>query len=91
MTLSKVDAKYKIWKKKLNLYVAKEQSQGSEFKKEKVTLDGCLQLTIIEFMDLNMFGDIAPYESAKRMWEMTYIPLYAYELHLVCPNWKILW
>lgn len=50
-------------------FFAKEQSVYNESNKEKVALDGCLQLIIIELMDLSMFGNIIIFESARRMWD----------------------
>lgn len=48
-------------------FVAKEQSSRCESDKQKVALDGCLQLIIMESMDLSLPTNMATFESAKRM------------------------
>ena len=41
----------------------------TEDEKEKVTLDGCLQLIICDSLDTNMYYAVAHYDSAKEMWD----------------------
>lgn len=51
-------------------YEPKDPSKYNDPKKEKVALDGNLQLIICESMDLNMYGTVAHCSSAKKMWDL---------------------
>lgn len=50
-----------------------------------MALDGCLQLIVIEYMDITMFRNIALYESAKNV---EYIEVLCKATKEVRENWK---
>ncbi|KAK1355317.1 CCHC-type domain-containing protein [Heracleum sosnowskyi] len=51
-------------------YEPKDPSKYTDPEKEKITLDGHLQLIICESMDFNMYGTVAHCTSAKKMWDL---------------------
>lgn len=50
-------------------WVVTDPTTYNEAEKEKMSLDGCLQLIISDSMDLNMFGTISHIDSAKQIWD----------------------
>lgn len=52
----------------LSHHLAKNPSKWIESEKEKVSLNGHLQLIIIDSTNLYMFGNISIYGSVKKMW-----------------------
>ncbi|KAK1388300.1 hypothetical protein POM88_016478 [Heracleum sosnowskyi] len=51
-------------------YEPKDPFKCTDPEKEKVALDGNLQLIICESMDFNMYGTVAHCSSAKKMWDL---------------------
>ncbi|KAK1378931.1 hypothetical protein POM88_025675 [Heracleum sosnowskyi] len=51
-------------------HVPKDPSKYIDPEKEKIALDGHLQLIICESMDFNMYGTVAHCSSTKKMWDL---------------------